>query len=180
MFQFQFLWLIDVLLVARTNGLRFHHSSTLDSTSAAQVNLQLLINGKHAEKQNHAIFLDPFQCYFFTQSLQQSHKTQKMHKNLCMFCLLFSFCGSQIQHQLILTHSRAFKESNNQISVNEYKSSRLNYRKAPLVLAYIKQIFSTLLNLSKEVKFDIKLKWQSRNARASFFLLPQHKLLNHE
>lgn len=43
MFQFQFLWVMDLLVVAGTNGLRFHHSSTSESTSAAQVNLPLLI-----------------------------------------------------------------------------------------------------------------------------------------
>lgn len=62
--MFQFLWLMDLLLVAGTNGLRFHHSSTSESTSAAQVNLPLLINGKHAEKQNHANFLNPFAVLF--------------------------------------------------------------------------------------------------------------------
>lgn len=66
--------------------------------------------------------------------------------------------------------------------MNEYKFSRLNYRTALLVLAYIKQIFFLiLLNLFKEVKFKIKLKWQSRNVRASFFFcFPQHNLLSHE
>lgn len=62
--MFPFLWLMDLLLVAGTNGLRFHHSLTLESTSAAQVSLPLLINGKHAEKQNHAIFLNPVAVLF--------------------------------------------------------------------------------------------------------------------
>lgn len=64
MLQFWFLWQMDLLLVAGTNRRRSHHSSTSESTSATRVNLPLSINGKHAEKQNHAIFLNPFAVLF--------------------------------------------------------------------------------------------------------------------
>lgn len=64
MLQFRFLWQMDLLLVAGTNGWRSHHFSTSESRCTTQVNLPLSINRKHAEKQNHAIFLNPFAVLF--------------------------------------------------------------------------------------------------------------------
>lgn len=89
MFQFEFLWLMDLLLIAGTNGLRFHHSSTSESTSAAQVNLPLLINGKHAEKQNHAIFLNPFAVLFLYTVCYSLIKLKRCRKISSRFLLTF-------------------------------------------------------------------------------------------
>lgn len=78
---FRSLQLRVLLAVAGTNGLRFLHSLASESTSTAQVNLPLLINGKHAEKQNHAMVLSSFAVLFLHTKFAIVSKPQKMQKN---------------------------------------------------------------------------------------------------
>lgn len=79
-----------LLIIADTNGLRFHDSFTSESTSTAQVNLLLLINGKHAKKQNHAAFFNSFAVLFLYTKFAIVSKTQKMQKNLFAIFAYFS------------------------------------------------------------------------------------------
>lgn len=88
--MFWFLRLRVSLVVAGTNGLRFPHSSASESTSTAQVNLPLLINGKHAEKQNHAMVLSSFAVLFLRTKFTIASKPQKMQKNLFAVFAYFS------------------------------------------------------------------------------------------
>lgn len=88
--MFQFLWLTVSPVAAGTNGLRFRRSLTSESASTAQVNLPLLINGKHAEKQNHAMFLSSFAVLFLHTKFAIVSKPQKMQKNLFAVFAYFS------------------------------------------------------------------------------------------
>lgn len=170
-----------VLLVpADTNGLRFHHSFTSESTSTAQVNLPLLINGKHAEKQKHATFLNSFTVLFLYTKFAIISKTQKMQKNLFAVFAYFSHSvvlkSSTSLFWLTAEHSK--KVIIRLVWMNTNSAGLITEQPSCSSLYWAVILFLILLSLSKEVKFKTKLKRQNRNDRTAFFF--RTSFLNHK